>query len=54
MYPQITAAELGEKLKSDEKFVLLDVREPSELEYAKITDNRLEVAPMSRVSRAGD
>jgi len=23
MYPQITAAELGEKLKSDEKFVLL-------------------------------
>jgi rhodanese-related sulfurtransferase len=53
MYPQITAAELGEKIKSDEKFILLDVRESSELEYAKITDNRLEVAPMSLLSRAG-
>jgi len=53
MYPEITAAELGEKLKSDEKFILLDVREPSELEYAKVTDSRLEVAPMSLLSREG-
>jgi len=53
MYPEITAAELGEKLKSDEKFILLDVREPSELEYVKVTDNRLEVAPMSLLSRKG-
>ena len=53
MYPEITVTELGEKLKSEEKFILLDVRELSELEYAKITDNRLEVLPMSRLAREG-
>jgi rhodanese-related sulfurtransferase len=53
MVPEITVAELGEKLKSDEKFILLDVRELSELEYAKVTDNRLEVTPMSRLASEG-
>jgi rhodanese-related sulfurtransferase len=53
MYPEITVTELGEKLKSDEKFILLDVRELSELEQAKVTDNRLEVLPMSRLAREG-
>jgi len=53
MYPEITVTELGEKLKSDEKFILLDVRELSELEHAKITDSRLEVTPMSRLAREG-
>jgi len=53
MFPEITVTELGEKLKSDEKFVLLDVRELSELEYAKITDSRLEVMPVSRLSSEG-
>jgi rhodanese-related sulfurtransferase len=53
MYPEITVAELGEKLKSDEKFILLDVRELPELESAKITDSRLEVMPMSRLAREG-
>jgi rhodanese-related sulfurtransferase len=53
MYPEITAAELGEKLKSDEKFILLDVRELPELESAKIVDNRLEVVPMSRLAHEG-
>ena len=53
MYPEITVTELGEKLKSDEKFILLDVRELSELEHAKVTDNRLEVLPMSRLAREG-
>ncbi len=53
MYPEITVTELGEKLKSEEKFILLDVRELSELEYAKVTDNRLEVVPMSRLAREG-
>ena len=50
MFPEITVTELGDKLKSDEKFILLDVRELSELEYAKITDSRLEVTPMSRLA----
>ena len=53
MYPEITVTELGEKLKSDEKFILLDVRELSELDHAKVTDSRLEVTPMSRLSREG-
>jgi rhodanese-related sulfurtransferase len=53
MYPEITVAELGDKLKSEEKFILLDVREPSELGYAKITDDRLEVVPMSQLARQG-
>jgi len=53
MFPEITVTDLGEKLKSDEKFILLDVREPSELEYAKITDSRLQVTPMSRLAGEG-
>lgn len=53
MYPEITAAELSEKLKSDEAFVLLDVREPVELGYAKIADPRLEHVPMSILSQKG-
>jgi adenylyltransferase/sulfurtransferase len=53
MYPEISVTKLGEKLNSDEKFILLDVREPSELEYAKVTDSRLEVVPMSRLARDG-
>jgi rhodanese-related sulfurtransferase len=53
MASEITVSELAEKLKSDEKFVLLDVRELSELEHAKITDDRLEVLPMSRLAGEG-
>ena len=53
MSPQITVSELGEKLKSEEKFILLDVREPIELNLSKITDPRLEVVPMSLLARNG-
>ncbi len=53
MIPEITVEELSKKLKSQDQFVLLDVREPSELAYAKITDTRLEVAPMSRLEQEG-
>ena len=53
MFPEITVAQLSEKLKSEDKFVLLDVRELSELNYAKLTDSRLEVTPMSRLAREG-
>ena len=53
MFPEIAVTELGEKLKSDEKFVLLDVRELTELNQAKIIYSRLEVAPMSRLAREG-
>ncbi len=53
MIPEITVEELSKKLKSQDQFILLDVRELSELEYARITDARLEVAPMSRLGREG-
>jgi rhodanese-related sulfurtransferase len=53
MFPEITVAELSEKLKSEDKFVLLDVRELDELGYAKIEDDRLEVTPMSRLAQEG-
>lgn len=53
MFPEIMVTELGAKLKSDEEFILLDVRELSELERAKVTDSRLEVVPMSRLGSEG-
>ncbi len=53
MLPEITVTDLANKLKSDEQFVLLDVRELHELSHAKITDSRLEVTPMSRLARQG-
>jgi rhodanese-related sulfurtransferase len=53
MLPEITVADLSEKLKSEDKFILLDVREPDELEYARLSDGRLEVTPLSRLAREG-
>jgi len=53
MLPEITVKDLAEKLKSDEKFVLLDVREHVELKHAKITDDRLEVLPLSLLVHEG-
>jgi len=53
MFPEITVTDLAEKLDSEEKFILLDIRELDELEYAKITDSRLEVTPMSRLAQEG-
>ncbi len=53
MLPEITITELSEKIKSDEEFILLDIREPHELNLAKVSDSRLEVTPMSRLAREG-
>ncbi|MFZ5885219.1 MAG: rhodanese-like domain-containing protein [Chloroflexota bacterium] len=53
MFPEITVTQLSEKLQSDERFILLDVRELSELNYAKLADARLEVTPLSRLAREG-
>jgi len=53
MIPEITIDELSKKLNSQDQFILLDVREPMELDFAKITDNRLEVTPMSRFANEG-
>ena len=51
--PEIDIHSLAAKLKSDEVFVLLDLRELFELARAKITDSRLTVVPMSRLSNEG-
>jgi rhodanese-related sulfurtransferase len=53
MIPEITTTDLAAKLNSEEQFILLDVRELQELAYAKLTDSRLEVAPMSRLAEEG-
>ena len=53
MIPEISVDELAKKLQSQDQFILLDVRELFELDYAKITDDRLEVAPMSRLAGEG-
>jgi rhodanese-related sulfurtransferase len=53
MIPEITVTELSEKLKSEDKFILLDVREPHELDFAKLSDPRLDITPMSRLAREG-
>ena len=51
--PEIDVNALAEKLKSDEDFVLLDVREGWELDRARIADKRLVHAPLSQLSARG-
>jgi rhodanese-related sulfurtransferase len=53
MLPEISVTDLSEKLKSQDHFILLDVREPHELGYARLSDNRLEPTPLSRLAREG-
>lgn len=53
MGSEITVTELSEKLTSEDKFVLLDVREPHELNFARLADSRLMVMPLSRLAREG-
>ncbi len=53
MIPEISTTDLAAKLKSDEQFILLDIRELRELDHARLTDGRLEVTPMSRLAEAG-
>jgi rhodanese-related sulfurtransferase len=53
MHLEITVNDLSEKLKCQDAFILLDVREPDELNYARLNDSRLEAAPMSQLAREG-
>jgi rhodanese-related sulfurtransferase len=50
---ELSVEELAEKLRSQDTFILLDVREPWELESARIADSRLASAPMSRLAEQG-
>ncbi|MEW5940419.1 MAG: rhodanese-like domain-containing protein [Chloroflexota bacterium] len=51
--PEIDVNALADLLKSDEEFVLLDVREADELARAKIEDKRLLHAPLSGLAAKG-
>ena len=48
--PEISVDDLAQKIQSDEKFVLVDVREPWEIEQAHIEDERVALVPMSKIS----
>ena len=52
--PEIDVHELAGRLQGGESFVLLDVREAWELDYALIDDIRLKVVPMSRLAQLGE
>ncbi len=51
--PEINVHDLSEMLNSDRDFILLDVREPWELDRAKWSDDRLRLAPLSQLSQHG-
>lgn len=48
--PGISVKQLAEKLAADEEFVLLDVREPSELRAANLGDG-VTAVPLSELAR---
>jgi len=49
--PEIDAIELGNRLQSDDAFILLDVREVWEIEAVRIQDARLRIIPMSLMAK---
>jgi len=51
--PEITVKDLAIRLQSEDAFVVLDVREPWEVESARIHDPRIFVVPMSSLGRSG-
>lgn len=51
--PEIDVKFLAEKMKSEDDFVLLDVREADELLRAKINDKRMMHLPLSQLASQG-
>lgn len=51
--PEIGVEEFGEMLKSDQNFVVLDVREPWEVAQAKWDDERIRFVPLSQLAQYG-
>jgi rhodanese-related sulfurtransferase len=51
--PEIDVNALADLLRSDEDFILLDVREDDELLLAKINDKRMRHAPLSLIASKG-
>jgi rhodanese-related sulfurtransferase len=52
-FAEIEVEALSNLLKTKDEFVLLDVREPLELEQVRIEDARMTPAPMSGLSKRG-
>jgi len=51
--PEIDVQQLATRLRSEDSFVLLDVREAWELDHAMLVDSRLKVVPTSRLAQLG-
>lgn len=51
--PETAVQDLGKKLLTQETFVILDVREPAEIEKVRLEDTRVYYAPMSRLAYSG-
>ncbi len=51
--PEISVKQFAAKLKSSVPFVVLDVREPWEVERVHLNDARLVCRPMSRIATEG-
>lgn len=51
--PEISVQDLSEMLKSTQKFIILDVREPWEVAQAKWDDARLRFVPTSELAQRG-
>lgn len=49
--PEVSVHDVKRKLEGNEAFVLLDVREPYELQRAAIRDGRVAPAPVSRLAQ---
>jgi rhodanese-related sulfurtransferase len=53
LIPEMTAREVGDLLTQGADFVLLDVREPYELNWARLEDDRVLHVPLSYVAQRG-
>jgi rhodanese-related sulfurtransferase len=49
--PEISIHEVNRKLKADEKFILLDVREPAELAKARLNHPNIVLTPLSELTQ---
>ncbi len=51
--PEISPKDVSLKLQNNQPFLLLDVREPYELNQARLNDSRVQLAPLSQLARTG-
>ena len=51
--PEITVQTLNEKMKSEEQFIILDIREYLEIEKVRLNDPRVVILPMSLIVQKG-